>query len=236
MTTVTSLTAERMQEIEAASVVDGDVVGGHLILTRHDGEQIDAGSVVGPAGPVGPTGIAKAPIPGEIKLWPGAALPALATYGKWVWANGDPYDIATYPAAAANIDSAWNTALGWTTPGAGKFRVPDLRGLVPAGPDAMPVGSTRANRLTRTVALTIAARTGEETHLLSVPEMPSHNHVLQVRGNQGPVSDRFALATTLSQVIGQINNSDLFPEGGGQVHENVQPTVFVPYIVKLDDS
>jgi hypothetical protein len=53
MATVTGLTAERMLEIEGASIVDGEVVGDHLILTRHDGTQIDAGSVVGPPGPSG---------------------------------------------------------------------------------------------------------------------------------------------------------------------------------------
>ena len=56
MATVTGLTAERMLEIEAASVVDGDVLGGNLILTKHDGSQINAGSVVGPTGPQGPVG------------------------------------------------------------------------------------------------------------------------------------------------------------------------------------
>lgn len=56
MTTVTSLTADRMLAIEAASVVDGDVVGDNLILTRHDGSQINAGSVRGPQGSQGPVG------------------------------------------------------------------------------------------------------------------------------------------------------------------------------------
>lgn len=56
MTTVTGLTAERMLAIEAASVVDGDVVGNNLILTKHDGTQINAGVVVGPTGPAGPAG------------------------------------------------------------------------------------------------------------------------------------------------------------------------------------
>ena len=57
MATVTGLTANRMLAIEAASVVDGDVVGGDLILTRHDGTQIDAGPVVGPQGVPGPQGV-----------------------------------------------------------------------------------------------------------------------------------------------------------------------------------
>jgi Concanavalin A-like lectin/glucanases superfamily len=56
MATVTGLTADRMLEIEAASVVDGDVIDGELILTKHDGTTIDAGSVAGPPGPVGPIG------------------------------------------------------------------------------------------------------------------------------------------------------------------------------------
>jgi hypothetical protein len=57
MTTVTGLTADRMLAIEAASVIDGDVDGnGNLILTKHDGSQINAGSVIGPTGPQGPVG------------------------------------------------------------------------------------------------------------------------------------------------------------------------------------
>ena len=56
MTTVTSLTADRMLAIEAASVIDGDVVGDNLILTKHDGSQINAGNVRGAPGPAGPQG------------------------------------------------------------------------------------------------------------------------------------------------------------------------------------
>jgi hypothetical protein len=56
MTTVTGLTAERMLEIEGASVVDGDIIGGELVLTKHDGSTVNAGSVVGPPGPAGPMG------------------------------------------------------------------------------------------------------------------------------------------------------------------------------------
>lgn len=47
MATVTGLTAERMLEIEDNSIVGGEVVGGNLILTKHDGSTIDAGPVVG---------------------------------------------------------------------------------------------------------------------------------------------------------------------------------------------
>lgn len=56
MATVTGLTADRMLEIEAASVVDGLIVGDDLVLTKHDGTPINAGNVRGPVGPVGPAG------------------------------------------------------------------------------------------------------------------------------------------------------------------------------------
>lgn len=45
MTTVTGMTAARMLEIEAASIVDGEIVGNNLILTKHDASTIDAGRV-----------------------------------------------------------------------------------------------------------------------------------------------------------------------------------------------
>jgi hypothetical protein len=50
------MTADRMLAIESASVVDGDIVGDNLILTKHDGTQINAGNVRGPQGPIGPVG------------------------------------------------------------------------------------------------------------------------------------------------------------------------------------
>lgn len=59
MGTITGLTADRTLEIEAESIVDGNVDGsGHLILIKHDGSEIDAGSVIGPIGPVGAAGSA----------------------------------------------------------------------------------------------------------------------------------------------------------------------------------
>lgn len=56
MATVTGLTAARMLAIEAESVVDGDIIGDNLILTKHDGSQVNAGSVRGPQGIPGPAG------------------------------------------------------------------------------------------------------------------------------------------------------------------------------------
>ncbi|MET0786409.1 MAG: LamG-like jellyroll fold domain-containing protein [Paenisporosarcina sp.] len=73
MATITGLTAERMAAIEAASVVDGDVVGNDLILTKHDGSTINAGNVRGPTGPVGPAGSNLAVVSDLPVLEPGLA-------------------------------------------------------------------------------------------------------------------------------------------------------------------
>jgi len=248
MATVTGLTAERMLEIEGATVISGEIVDDHLILTKFDGTTVDTGALPpGPTGPQGPSGVAS--IPGEIKAWPSDALPSQATYGKWVWADGAVYSTATYPVAAGHIHVNWRTAHGLTDPGSGNFRVPDLRGLTIAGLDQMP-GGIRANRMTRSVAIIVAAKTGEETHIVTVAEMPVHGHPLvdpghshvygpagpftgsqlpMARGTMSGLSDEPSFNTSTKNTGITIGNA-----GGGSGHENVQPTVFVPYIVRLD--
>jgi microcystin-dependent protein len=283
MTTVTGLTAERMLEIEGASVIDGEVVDENLILKKYDGTEINAGSVIGPPGPVGPQGPGSGTIPGEVRMWSGSALPSGASYGVWAWADGAVYPVATYPIAAGNIAASWRTFAGASDPGGANFRVPDLRGLTPTGLDGMP-GGARANRMTRAVAITLAGRTGEETHIVNVNEMPSHAHsvydpphahtiydpghvhgvgdpthshqnlfddgqdhnwqnVIKEEYHSANVGQRYIYPAATGIWIGAaatgiaINGSGtgvgIYANGGGGAHENVQPTVFVPYIVCL---
>lgn len=292
MATITGLTAERMLEIEGASVIDAEIVNGELILIKHDGTPINAGPVTGPPGPTGPQGpVAISAIPGEVKLWPGETLPVEATYGKWVWADGAYYPNANHPKASAHISSQWRTFAGASDPGGSNFRVPDMRGLVASGLDAMP-GGVRANRMTRAIAVTLAGRTGRETHPLTLTELAKHGHSVSVgvsvnvnvsggisgstdtqglhshtaaAGAQfvvGPVG-RAALGSSGStHYVGQGGNQysgdggshshgvggsftgsgsgsgsgsgTAADQGDGTAHENVQPTVFVPYIVYLD--
>jgi len=225
-------------------------------------------------------------IPGSMLMWPCSNLPA-ASFGKWVWADGASYAVATYPIAAGNIDAIWKTFGGLADPGAGNFRVPDMRGLYPVGMDAMPGGS-RVNRITRSGANVLAGRTGEEYHTLSAAEMPVHahtassgtesadhthtvnshahgggNHTHTLRGGdrqsgsyaQVPIgldynymestADGGSLTYSGSIVAAEapgtggrsaahthaitVNNA-----GSGSTHENMPPTVFIPFIVRLD--
>lgn len=277
MATVTGLTAERMLAIEDASIIDGRVENGNLILIKHDGTEINAGPVLGPSGPVGPAGPpGLSAIPGEVRLWSGDTLPTPGTYGLWVWADGAVYPVADHPLAADHIADQWRTFAGASDPGPSNFRVPDLRGLVPAGLDAMP-GGARANRMTRAVAITLAARTGKETHVLAIGELARHGHgsvavsgsisgATDVQGNHqhnhranhvsvvnhgGNNNGLTGLAppgggtqvqlTDLGgahqhNVGGSFSGSGAVPqEGSDNAHENVQPTVMVPYIVCLDE-
>lgn len=244
MATITGLTAERMLEIEGQTVISGEIVGNHLILTKFDGTTVDTGVL--PPGPQGPVGPAGGLIPGEIRIWPGGVLPAVAEYGKWVWADGAVYAVATYPKAAANIGAQWRTFAGASDPGAPNFRVPDVRGLTPAGMDQMP-GGARANRLTRSVSIVLAGKTGEEIHVITLPETAPHSHPVVETPHSHGIASQFisgegwaVAATAGAWPAGSYTNPastgvTVGSAGGGQGHETMQPTVFVPYIVKLDD-
>lgn len=222
-------------------------------------------------------------LPGEIRMWSGSSLPS--GFGAWVWADGAPYPVASYPVAAVNIAPGWRTHAGKADPGASFFRVPDLRGSAPVGMDAMP-GGARANRTARAAAATLAAVAGEEYHSLLTAEMPSHGHGVsdpthahsvsdpthahsvydpQHTHGQGAMADAptgagrhfpqgvgyntgqnseltvvgnvtgigiYGAATGVS-IYGAGTGVSIQNAGGGGAHENLQPTVFVPYICFL---
>ncbi|HKB41898.1 MAG TPA: tail fiber protein [Gemmataceae bacterium] len=170
-----------------------------------------------------------ASIPGEIRMWSGASVPPQDAYGLWVWADGAVYATNSYPLAAANIATAWRTFAGASDPGVGNFRVPDLRGVGLFGMDAMPGGS-RANRTTRAAAASLAGKSGEEYHTLSVGEMPAHSH--NVPGTYNGVGGSGGGVLMSTPPINDSYPTD--SAGSGSAHENMPPSVFIPFIVKLD--
>ena len=129
----------------------------------------------------------------------------------------------------ADLFSAISTTYG-TGDGSSTFNLPDLRGRVVAGQDDM--GGTSADRLTdQSGGLdgdTLGDTGGSETHTLTVSEIPSHTHNTtfenpdtETSGNQG----RQRTSGT---------GTDIFTNatGGGQAHNNVQPTIILNYIIK----
>lgn len=125
-----------------------------------------------------------------------------------VWADGAPIDAVQWPDLAAHASTA-----GWAQNEEGQYLTPDLRGRFLLGANSShTVGSTG----------------GEETHTLTVEEMPAHNHnpILRALNNQTLyffantlVGDNIAL-TAGSTSADTIKDSD---NGGSQPHNNMPP-------------
>lgn len=143
--------AARMAEIEAASIVEGEVnIDGDLLLKNFGGDWTNAGHVRGAPGTD-----ATAPIASVLMT---AASTAPSGY---LLCDGTAVSRTTYAALFAIIGTTYGTGDGSTT-----FNVPNLKGRVPVGRDA---GQTEFD--------TLAETGGTKTHTLTSAEMPSHTHV-----------------------------------------------------------
>lgn len=244
MTSVTGFTAERMLAMEAATIVDGDVVGDNLILTKHDGSTVDAGNV---RGPTGSPGISNAEMlqhlpAGVIMDWIGTAAPTkyLGMTGQQVVGGR-----TLYPDLWAVLPASMKHANG------DDIVFPNTKGRVSVGYDA---ADTDFNAVGKTG--------GEKTHLLITSEMPAHNHPLSPNphyhdavagtlllggaagsplthwGSFTMVSEgsggSAAIRTNPNTPTGPLTGSTLTMSntGGGGAHNNLQPFIAFMKIIK----
>lgn len=126
--------------------------------------------------------------------------------------------------ASAAVDFAANKAV----------TLPDKRGRVSAVNDAL--GGSAASRLTSTTmtpnGTTIGAVGGEQTHTLTLPESPAHDHGGQAGGNQF-LSTQPGGAASVTGGANVFQTATIASAGGGGAHNNVQPSIVCNYILKL---
>ena len=153
----------------------------------------------------------------------GSALPV-----GYLWCDGTNKSRLTYPGLFGAIGIRYGAGDGSTT-----FGLPDMRGQFALGLDNM--GGTPAGRVTSASfngaqALTLGGVGGEETHLLTIAEIPSHNHAGKTLSTGVLQNSDEAGATNQTSV----KRADFSVQGtgGGGVHNNMPPWMAVPFIIR----
>jgi microcystin-dependent protein len=161
---------------------------------------------------------------GSVVSFAGSAAPA-----GWLLCNGSAVSRTTYAALFAVVVTTYGAGDGSTT-----FNLPDLRSRSVIGAGQ---GAGLSNR-------TLGQTLGEETHTLTTSEIPPHTHTITDPGHShtytrvnNPSSgfgdnasnQSFSTANTSTSTTGiSINNSG----GGGQAHNNMQPSLVLNSIIK----
>ena len=171
-----------------------------------------------------------------------------APNSNFVLCYGQAISRTTYATLFALVSTTFGVGDGSTT-----FNVPDLRGRVIAGKDDM--GGSSANRLTGQSGGVdgdvLGATGGAETHVITEAQMPAHNHTATVTdpGHQhtGGKDPNFAAAAQSNNtVVVATSETDISTDaaftgisvsistkGSGAAHNNVQPTLILPYIMRV---
>ena len=129
-------------------------------------------------------------------------------HSAWLVCNGKAISRTTYSALFALIGTSFGIGDGSTT-----FNLPDFRGRVTGG---IGSGAGLTNR-------TIGQNIGEENHILTTNEMPSHSHTMGPAG--GVVNDQGGNAGAGAGANRSVSYTT-GNTGGNASHNNMQPTLF----------
>jgi microcystin-dependent protein len=135
-------------------------------------------------------------------------------HAGWLKCDGSAISRTTYADLWAVIGTNFGAGNGTTT-----FNLPDARGRVLGG-----IGTGRNNTDSANLtARALGAKVGAETHTLTVEEMPAHTHTYSGVTGQG----NFSGGVDISADEANRPNQDTTSTGGGEPHENMQPTLFI---------
>ncbi|MCB1057055.1 MAG: phage tail protein [Acidobacteria bacterium] len=132
-----------------------------------------------------------------------------------------------------NQNQSLYSLLGTTYGGDGRttFALPDLRGRTPIHVGRSDGGEHHS----------LGQKSGEETHTLSVNEMPQHDHVAYADSTDGntPVPQGGFLSQTPSRIYNDPTNlvdlrsGTVTNVGGSQAHDNMQPYLALNFCIAL---
>jgi microcystin-dependent protein len=131
-----------------------------------------------------------------------------------------------------NQNQSLYSLLGTTYGGDGRtsFALPDFRGRTPVHPGG-------------DMNIREGQKGGEEVHTLSITELPSHAHNIQIAGTEG--SNTYSSGNSLSkakfeprfsslnQGTSTMHANSILNTGGGQAHDNMQPYLAVNFVIAL---
>ncbi len=164
------------------------------------------------------------PYVGEIRLFGGNFAPA-----GWAFCDGRLLPISENETIFQLIGTTYGGD------GQSTFALPDLRGRVPVHQGTAPGLGT----------IVIGQTGGTETVTLTVQQIPVHNHAMLATGTGQTTSPQNAFFATMVSTQAGANAYGAAPvttplvatsigaTGGNQPHENMQPTLFVNYIISL---